>query len=611
VRLRTVLTAGLCLSAAALGIVPATADPGHRLGGHLDHLVVIYEENHSFDNLWGLWPGVNGLNDPSVAARETQVGQGAGRPALPCLLQNDVNLTTPPLSGQCSGTKADGSSFNSHFVNAPFKIDDYISATAQTCYVPTPAAPSPPSSNGVAAGSGAPGGCTRDLVHRYYQEQFQIDGGRQDRYVAGSDADGLAMGYYDTTQLPLYQYLTSKGAPNYVIADNFFQSAFGGSFLNHQWLISAGTPLWPGGANKSGKTTGCGTAQTDCDLHSIVDANGMPKAYDLYTPTSTSGDVTGAPMVADNPLTQAGTDATGTACAVPATGATPPPGTACGDYAINTIQPLSQPYAPGTAIGKRLPGLTTPTIGDRLSAKGVNWAWYAGGWDNAAGITDGPGWSNGAGPTCSGPTPTFTTATFPYCPDLLFQFHHQPFNYYEKYKAMPDASGHETNAERLAHLKDEADFLLAAQKGTLPAVSFVKPLGPENEHPGYTGLSQGDQHLVELIKAIKASPQWESTAIVVTYDEFGGSWDHVPPPSGKDAGATSDKWGPGTRIPAMVISPLLWARAGVDHTPHDTTSILASIERRWGLEPLGSRDAAVADLRTAFGIHLPRIAVRR
>jgi len=75
------------------------------------------------------------------------------------------------------------------------------------------------------------------------------------------------------------------GAPNYVIADNFFQGAFGGSFLNHQFLIAAAAPQWPGGADKSGATTGCGSGQANCDLHSVVDTNGMPKGYDLYKPT--------------------------------------------------------------------------------------------------------------------------------------------------------------------------------------------------------------------------------------------------------------------------------------------------------------------------------------
>ena len=86
----------------------------------------------------------------------------------------------------------------------------------------------------------------------------------------------------------------------------------------------------------------------------------------------------------------------------------------------------------------------------------------------------------------------------------------------------------------------------------------------------------------------------------------------MPPPNDPGKGV-SDKWGPGTRIPAMVISPQLHKKAVVDHTPHDTTSILTSIEHRWGLAPLGTRDAAVADLGTAFenGNDLPRISTAR
>ena len=86
------------------------------------------------------------------------------------------------------------------------------------------------------------GGCTRDLVHRFYQEKYQINGGKQNRYVTGSDAVGLTMGTYDTKQLPIYTYLHKKGSPHYVIADRFFQGANGGSFLNHQWLIAGRAP---------------------------------------------------------------------------------------------------------------------------------------------------------------------------------------------------------------------------------------------------------------------------------------------------------------------------------------------------------------------------------
>src|SRR5207247_1779868 len=125
-----------------------------------------------------------------------------------------------------------GATFVSHFRNQPFLIDDFIPAAGPrsiTCFVPTPDHKDAPTNgtNLKLDPTAAPGGCTRDLVHRYYQEQYQIDGGRQDRYVAGSDAVGLAMGIYDTTKLPLSNYLHSKGAPNYVIADNFFQGAFG------------------------------------------------------------------------------------------------------------------------------------------------------------------------------------------------------------------------------------------------------------------------------------------------------------------------------------------------------------------------------------------------
>jgi phospholipase C len=89
--------------------------------------------------------------------------------------------------------------------------------------------------------------------------------------------------------------------------------------------------------------------------------------------------------------------------------------------------------------------------------------------------------------------------------------------------------------------------------------------------------------------------------VVVTYDEFGGQWDHVSPPGQGATAGVHDVWGPGTRIPALVLSPQLRAAAGVDHVQHDTTSIMATIEHRFGLAPVGPRDAAAADLFSAFG----------
>jgi phospholipase C len=88
--------------------------------------------------------------------------------------------------------------------------------------------------------------------------------------------------------------------------------------------------------------------------------------------------------------------------------------------------------------------------------------------------------------------------------------------------------------------------------------------------------------------------------VVVTYDEFGGQWDHVPPPGQGGAPGAHDEWGPGTRIPTLVLAPDLHGEFSVDHTQYDTTSILTTIENRYDLARLGSRDAAVNDLSSVF-----------
>jgi phospholipase C len=115
-------------------------------------------------------------------------------------------------------------------------------------------------------------------------------------------------------------------------------------------------------------------------------------------------------------------------------------------------------------------------------------------------------------------------------------------------------------------------------------------------------VSTGSDHLVDLLKAIGDSRCAKHTMVVVTYDEFGGQWDHVPPP-GQAGGpeGPSDLHGPGTRVPALVLAPGLKAEFVVDHTQHDTTSVLSTIEQRFGLQPLSSRDAAVPSLASVFG----------
>jgi phospholipase C len=106
-----------------------------------------------------------------------------------------------------------------------------------------------------------------------------------------------------------------------------------------------------------------------------------------------------------------------------------------------------------------------------------------------------------------------------------------------------------------------------------------------------------------LISAIEGSACAKDTMIVLTYDEFGGQWDHVTPPGQGITTGPHDLWGPGTRIPALIIAPRLRGDFVVDGAQHDTTSILATVEHRFGVAPLGTRDAAVNDLSTVFSAH--------
>jgi acid phosphatase len=569
---RRLLAAAAGLALAALVTGSAVASNGKGSGNdrlqRINHIVVIYEENHSFDNLYGGWEGVRGLSDADVA-HTTQVDQN-GTP-YSCLFQNDANLTVPPLEKVCSGVTPRGVAFDSHFTNTWFSIDDFIHPQDITCPPITNAFAFP---NGIrnpginpATGQPVPGaragGCTRDIVHKFYQEIYQLNGGAQNRYATGSDAAGLVMGVYDTRQLPIYRYLHGGGAPHYGIADNFFQAAFGGSFLNHQWLIAAATPVYPG---------------APASFHSILDTAGFNhNNYPLYNPlagaTYRDGDLT-----------------------VECTSPVKPEG-ACGDYAVNTMQPS---FWPKGTFGDVLVPQTNPTIGDRLNAKGIDWAWYAGGWDNAVGNTTGRGYTNGPGPTCADPNHDPRNSSYPRCPDGLFQYHHQPFNYYTAFDPSTPAGA----ANRQAHLQDEENFIAAAASSSkscdLKAVSFIKPVGAENEHPGYASEPNGSDHLVDLLQSIENSDCAKDTMVIVTYDEFGGQWDHVPPPGQGDNNGPHDSFGPGTRIPALIISPFLRGNEVIDHTQYDTTSILATIEQRYGLAALATRDAAVNSLSDVF-----------
>jgi len=476
-------------------VVPAAPVPAAGLD-RIEHVIVIYAENRSFDHLYGMFPGANGVAN-ATPEQTTQLDRdGKPLPELP-----------PAWKGRGPDPR-----FPYRMLNRPFRLD-------------APPLELPLSRE------------VRSAVHRYYQNIEQINGGRNNLFAAVSDAGGYTMGYYDGSSLPMWRW-----AREYTLADAFFMAAYGGSFLNHQWLICACTPR---------------DESAPAQRRAQLDERGRLRRRADSPASALDGDQ----LTFDGDFSPDG-------------------------YAVNTAQPPYQPSGvPPSKDGDArlavnapdarayaLPPQTTRTIGDTLTAKGVSWAWYAGGWNAAL--------ADGMQPPGSKRQVIYSRA--PGSPN--FQPHHQPFNYYARF-----APG---TADRARHLKDYDDLIAGIERGELPAVAFYKPPGSLNEHPGSGDVLSGDAHIAALVAKIRASPLWDSSAIIVTYDENGGFWDHAAPPKG-------DRWGPGTRVPAIVISP--FARRGyVDHTVYDTTSILKFITRRFGLEPLPGVRPDVGDLTAAF-----------
>jgi acid phosphatase len=461
----------------------------------IETVIVIYAENRSFDNLYGHFPNANGLQNLSGKIAQQVDRDGKLLAELPPIWKGLTAQGVVPAITQAQ---------TEHLPNAPFAIDD-PNGFNLPLYV-----------------------ATNDPWHRFYQNQMQINGGKNDRFVAYGDSGALVMGYYDGSKLPLWDV-----AKRYVLADNFFMAAFGGSFLNHFQLICACAPYYPHADQSPAK------AQI-----SEVEPDGVTLKF---APDSPGSAMEGIPrFVRDGGLTP-------------------------DFYAVNTLQPPYQPSANKSASGgdSRYADPSAPTtlvpqnaqtIGDLLSAKGIRWTWYAGAWQAALDDQN------------SVPTPNF-------------QYHHQPFNYF--------ATMAPGTAARAEHLKDAGlwgvEFIKTIDEGTLPPVAFYKPQGNLNQHPGYADVWAGDHHLAQVIAHLEKSPQWDHMVVIVTYDENGGFWDHVAPPK-------ADRWGPGNRIPALLISP--FARKGfVDHTLYDTTSILRFITRRFDLAALPglkARDDAMA-----------------
>jgi phospholipase C len=491
----TVMSAGLAVGATVTGAnaapkaVPASpaGSVTFRPGGTatpIKHLVVIFDENVSFDHYFGTYPFAANTDGSTFHAKPgTPTVNGLYTKITPSgpvgpLLTNNPNLDNPTR---------------------------LTHSQALTC----------------------------DQNHGYTAEQQAVNGGKMDKFVQFTEtatcsppnygAPGLVMDYYDgNTVTGLWNY-----AQHYAMSDNNYDTTFG--------------PSTPGALNLvSGQTGGS---------YAVNPITGVPEASTAVSPPNSAG--------------------LGTVFGDP-----DPAFDACSDASHTTTNPVA------ITTGKN--------IGDLLNAKGVTWGWFQGGFA--------PTGTNSAGyAVCGSAHKNIGGATITdYSP------HHEPFQYYKSTanpKHLPPSSEAAIGrTDQANHQYDLSNFYTTLSAGNMPAVSFLKASEYQDGHPGYSDPLDEQTFLVNTINQIEQSKFWKSTAIVVTYDDSDGWYDHQPPVivngsnTSLDAaictsapmtlGNFPDRCGFSQRLPMLVISP--WTRKNyVSGKLTNTSSITAFVENNW------------------------------
>jgi phospholipase C len=445
----------------------------------IKHVVVIFEENVSFDHYFGTYP----------YAANTDGSPFHAKPGTP-----KVNGLTPALL-----------THNPNEYN-PTRLTH---SQALTC----------------------------DQNHEYQAEQLAFNGGKMNRFVQETGtptctgtpttpygAPGLVMDYYDgNTVTGLWNY-----AQHYAMSDNNYTTNFG--------------PSTPGALN-------------------VVAGNDSPG----YAVSPSTGAKVADPGTVSN-LNKSGL---GTIY-----GDLDPADDDCSDSSHTTTSPV------GVMTGKN--------IGNLLDAKHVTWGWFQGGFA--------PTGTNSAGYAVCGSTHTNIggNTVADYSP------HHDPFQYYKSTanpKHLPPSSeamiGYTDQAN---HQYDLSDFYTTLKDGNMPAVSYLKAAAYQDGHPGYSDPLDEQNFVVNTVNQIEKSAYWKSTAIVVTYDDSDGWYDHQNSPrvngshTAEDAavctskpvvlGGYPDRCGYGMRVPLVVISP--YTRENyVSHNVTDQSSVVKFIEDNW------------------------------
>jgi phospholipase C len=490
---------------------PRTATP-------IKHLVVIFQENISFDHYFGTYPyAANTDGSPFHAKRGTPTVNGlyskiTKKGPIGPLLTANPNLYNP---------------------------ERLTHSQAVTC----------------------------DQDHGYTPEQQAVNGGRMDKFVqftesaptcnASAPAEffrpGLVMDYFDgNTVTGLWNY-----AQNYAMSDNNYDTEFGPSTPGALNLVSGQT----GAGYAVSPTTGEKITAPVADTVSALNRKGLGTIYGDLDP-------------------------------------------AYDDCSNNSHASSENSFPLGVSTG--------PNIGNLLNARHITWGWFQGGFA--------PTGTSAAGFAVCGSSHTNIAGAVvqDYVP------HHDPFQYYKSTanpKHLPPSSFAAIGrTDQANHQYDLSLFYKTLKYGNLPSVSFLKAAAYQDGHAGYSNPLDEQTFLVNTINQIELSKYWKSTAIIVTYDDSDGWYDHqlMPIVNGSNTSAdeaicssvptTLDNWttrcGYGQRLPMLVISP--WTRTNyVSRNRTDTTSIIKFIENNWlGGQRLGggSYDAIAGNLYTLGGL---------
>ena len=272
------------------------------------------------------------------------------------------------------------------------------------------------------------------------------------------------------------------------------------------------------------------------------------------------------------------------------------PGAVANGSIIGNVNPTGDDCAGGAKVQ-----MGSRTIGDLLTARGISWGWFYDGWA-PVGTKDGN-----------------AVCREDYNP------HYAPFQYYAStlnpHHLPPPSAAAIGQTDQARHQYDVTDFWRALGAGALPAVSFVKPKVNETGHPDDSNPLLEQRFLVDTLNRLQRSREWNAIAVLITYDDSDGWYDHVMPPIVSrsndpandallgperlcglpSAGAYLDRCGYGPRLPLLVISPFAKSNY-VGHTTADQSSIIRLIEDNWGLGQLGDQsfDAMAGSLLGLF-----------